>query len=201
MTIRVFLPLTMLMLALSESSEATVVSIQSSIGGPFIYSSDNTLVSGGLVRVGRLTSAPASGSVADISAVFQEFGETTTDPIGRLSSPLGNSAATAFNNSQIYLWIFDGPTIGTATEHALLTNLSMPVASGEDWIFPFHTGTGTDIVVVSSQTLLTEGDKSITPGVEFQTATNRIILTPIPEPSVVALSAALLGGLFLRRRR
>ena len=109
-------------MALVTVGQASVLTLSGGRTGPLVITAaDGTPVSGGLVRVGTLSGAPASPSVDDIGAVFQEFATGQTAAGGRLGQTFINGAAAAFNNQQVFVWVFDTDDANTAAEHGIFT--------------------------------------------------------------------------------
>jgi len=191
-------------LTLASIGQASVVTLSGSRTGPLVLtSSDGNAVAGGLIRLGTLSGAPASSSVDDINAVFQEFATGNTSGTGALGQTFNNAAASPFDGQQVYIWVFDTADGVNPAEHGVFTvqDPNNP-GDGSPWVYPTHTGSGTDAVTLTLGALTGgSGDASITPGIEF-TADNggRLTLTPVPEPSG-ALLAGLAGMLIAFRRR
>lgn len=190
-------------LGLVAAAQASIVTLSAGRTGPLVITSGGSPVSGGLVRVGTLSGAPAGNSIDDINAVFREFGTSVTSATGGLGASVSNPAGTPFDNQKIYVWVFSGADAASSAEHGVFSvvNAANP-GSGNPWTFPMHTGTGTDANTITLGALLTNGDSSVTPGIMFdsQTAGGRLVLTPVPEPSG-ALLAGLAGALIAFRRR
>lgn len=191
-------------LALVAAGQASTVVLAGGRTGPVVTDSAGATVAGGLVRIGTLTGAPASNSLSDIDAVFSEFATAATSAAGLLGSTSSNAAGGAFDGQQIYLWVFNAASMGSASQHGVFTpgDPNAPVA-GAAWIYPVHTGTGSDNATVSLNALLNGGaDLSVTPGIVIDSASGgKLALTPIPEPSG-ALLAGLAGlAIAFRRRR
>lgn len=187
-------------LTFASVSQASIVTLSGTRTGPLVVNfGGGAPVSGGLVRLGTLSGAPASNAVADIDAVFNEFATGFTAADGKLGQTFNNAAAASFNGQQVYIWVFDTATQGAATQQAMLT-VADPNApdAGNAWVYPTHTGSGTDSATLTLGALLTGADTSVTPGVVF--GANNIQLAPIPEPSG-ALLAGLAGVLIAFRRR
>ena len=193
-------------LGLATIGNASIVTLSGGRTGPLVITSaSGDPVAAGLVRVGTLSGAPASDSVDDIDAVFAEFATGVTAADGKLGQTFNNASAAAFNNQQIYVWVFNTATTAPAAgqEHGVFTLVNGDdTGAGTDWFFPVHTGSGTDSVTVTLAALFTDGDTSVTPGIGLDAANGGgLTLVPvIPEPSG-ALLAGLAGMLLVFRRR
>ncbi|MFT5106367.1 MAG: hypothetical protein ACI9UA_001990 [Pseudoalteromonas tetraodonis] len=189
--------------SMAAVAQASIITLSAGRTGPLVITSaDGSAVSSGLVRIGTLTGAPASPAVADIDAVFSEFGTATTSATGGLGTTVSNPAGTPFDGQQVYIWVFSGSDMSSA-EHAVFTVADKDAPdAGDPWTFAAHTGTGTDGGTVTLSALLTGADTSITPGVSFSSASGgRLILTPVPEPSGALLAGLGCALIAFRRRR
>ena len=191
-------------MALATAANASIVTLSAGFAGPFAFQSDGvSRVNRGLIRVGTVPDGADFGgaSIAAIDAVFQEFGTATTSANGGLGNSVSNPAGTPFNGEQIYIWIFNEPTLEAATEHGLYTIMDRDDPSrGSPWVFPNHTGLGTDSVTISLAAIINEG-RFIVP--ETSAAGNAIILGPAQEPPTnISFDGGMLipatpGGSFL----
>lgn len=187
-------------MALATAANASIVTLSAGFAGPFAFESDGaTRVNNGLMRIGTLTDVPASDAIADIDAVFSEFGTATTSATGGLGNSISNPAGTPFNDQAIYIWIFDTGSVTPESQHGLYTVLD-PAApgTGNPWLYPTHTGSGTDSVTISLSALVSNG-LVIPPGAGVRDG-NLILAPAIPEPSG-AMLAGLAGMLLVLRRR
>lgn len=185
-------------MALATAANASIVTMSAGFTGPFAFESDGvTRVDTGLMRIGTLTGTPAGDSIADIEAVFSEFGTQFTSATGGLGGTVSNAAGTPFNDQKIHIWIFNTGSVTPDSEHGLFTVIDENApATGEPWVYPVHTGSGTDSVTISlsalSSALVIPSGAGVRDG--------NLILAPIPEPSG-ALLAGLAGMLLVFRRR
>ena len=185
-------------MALATAANATIINLSAGFTGPFAVQSDTTTrVDTGLTRLGTLTGAPASTSIADIEAVFVEFGTGATTGTGGIGGTYSNGDAGSFNDQQVYFWVFDGADTGSSTEHGLFSVADPDApASGDNWRYPVHTGSGTDSATLALSAVVQGGDFVV-----GRTDGSNLVLAPIiPEPSG-ALLAGLAGALLVFRRR
>ena len=186
-------------MALATAANASIVTMSACFTVPFAFESDGvTRVDTGLMRIGTLTGTPASDSIADIEAVFSEFGTQFTSATGGLGGTVSNASGTPFNDQKIHIWIFNTGSVTPESEQGLFTVIDENApASGEPWVYPVHTGSGTDSVTISlsalSSALVIPSGAGVRDG-------NLILAPAIPEPSG-AMLAGLAGMLLVLRRR
>ena len=120
------------------------------------------------------------------------------------NGPVTPTKADFFNGKQIYLWLFNGPSIAAATQMGIFTSTDAIVP----WTFKTNAGG-----VGDSSSLSTVGTGG-TPGAPTMVAagtvgvgstsstTLQLVASTVPEPSVLALGGvAGLGMLASRKRR
>ena len=182
-------------------------------GHQFILSDGATRVTAGsLVRLGYL----ATPGVMDS---FVEYGRSTiSNPSpaiaigGFLTTPVNNTTPadnTAAQGKQIYLWVYNAPTAGAATQHGLFTS------STATWVIPStFTGGATESfnvtlgastapafsAVAASIGTFTTGVVGVGTGVD-NTAGSIYRLAPIPEPTTSMFALGIIGMGLIRRRR
>lgn len=193
--------------ALAPAAEASTITLSTYRFSPTVTTTDGRLVEDGLVRIGTLTGPPSGTRIEDIDLVFSEFETSTTRAGGLLGDTVTNQSASPFDGLPIFVWIFDAPAIGVASEHALLSVPSLTPAVGDPWYFPTHVGSGTDSATIHLPEFFAIGDYPFTPGIRLedlgpQSQNLTLALSaPIPEPQGLAL---LVGGaaicLLMRRR-
>lgn len=192
-------------LALTVAAQATTVTLSAGFAGPFVENADGSRVNGGLTLLGHISDADMmtltpTSDIGAIEAVFQEFGTRLTSATGGLAGSYTNvtGAADGFNGQQIYLWILNTDSKGTATEQGLYTvaDANAPTA-GNAWIYPVNAGGVGDSTTIQVSALI-DGPKAGLPG---GSAERNLRLVVIPEPSGAMLAGLAGMALLFRRRR
>lgn len=186
---------------LSNAASAISVNIiANSASGRYLSSSEATLPTGSVVKYGVLDvsaynalSASQKQNFAAVSGVFSELGETAVNSSGDVVST-GNIHNLPENgvgfSEQLYTWVFNSGTPGSATEWGIFTS------SSTNW------GTGTDNIGTSTLSTSFETMSAVV-GTINSGSTDTYSLQAVPEPSTYAAIAgfAVLGVVALRRRR
>ncbi|MDX2108949.1 MAG: PEP-CTERM sorting domain-containing protein [Verrucomicrobiota bacterium] len=160
----------------------------------FSTASDTPLSNGSLIRIGTF-----NGSVAEVNFVEWISSSTSAQPPippanakpGRLTPGTINNSTNEsfFDGKQIYLWVYNSASIGSATEQGLFT-----ASSG--WVFSTLTPTTIDLDSVNQNPLIAG---TVIPG----GVNAGIRLAAIPEPAtyagILGLGAVLVA--FLRNRK
>ena len=158
------------------------------------------MASGGWKQFGldTSTSAPVPGRVdtLGISASGKLGGQVQDNNINVPTQ------ADFFNNKQIYVWIFNAPSVASATQVGIFTATTATVP----WVFPVNTGGVGDNQTYSSTN---SGAPTITAIGGFGTAapslmqlTNNFNVAPVPEPTTAIFGLLTgLAAVYSRRRR
>lgn len=164
-----------------------------------------------LVRVGYVTTP------GDVST-FVEFATTTmSNPSaailigGFLTTPANSlTVAAAAKGAQVYLWVYNSPAAGTATQAGIFTS------TDASWVIPASfTGDPTEtsnltLNLVSGVTAIPDpnlgGVPTFTRGDILINGTAAVgsifrLAPPVPEPSTALFGFIAVGALALRRRR
>ncbi len=199
-----------LLMASVLSAEATSVSL-SSLGntGPAAYLNDGvTLVpNGSLVRIGTFSTP------GDLST-FVQFGTSTVKTYpslgGNPGKVVGSVASgteeddTQFNGKDIYIWIYNAATEAAATQSGIFR--ATVNGTGDGWVFKDNNTGSLDAdssaldVAAINVAISPPGLNGASVGTGVNTATSRLILAAVPEPTT-ATFAGLVGLLALSRRR
>lgn len=211
-------------LGLAAALPASTINFSASIDHGFSLASGTNLPTGSAVRLGyfasggvQLTDAQiAAASVSTLESSFIQIGSTT------IGSGVGNAAGhfaaaasadtTSVTGKQIYLWVINAATSGTATQQAILywdisntsTNPdSAPVVPGSRWAFPAQSPVpGVTTIDITD---LTTGTASLASGAHlvvgtFSTGTSSATsavnfgLVAIGTPPVISTTSPLAGG-------
>jgi len=199
--------ITALLLGTALVAKATTLSFSTTRTGPAVFDSTNTLVvpNGSLVRVGTISNE------SDPNATFVEFGTSalasaganpaTARPgklVGDATPSLAEANHTQFNGQTIYLWIYNAPTAGAATQQGIFkTNL----------VFPNNdTGGFGDSIIVTSATDITSVVAA--PGYSAPQIlagdandSKHFVLGAVPEPTASLLALLGVVAIGVRRRR
>lgn len=192
----------------------TISFAQNPTTGPLIITSLATggvpVPDGSLVRIGTFAAPPnALGNLDTDYGSFQEFATTT---IGRDGTPNSNGVLLrggaagiggpdSFAGQSIYIWVYNAPTAGAATDEGIYRSMG---AAGPS-VFPAPnqpTSTSFSVTTFTAAfgTLLTPATSSPDPdaaGPLRQT----LQLAGVPEPSTSLVMLFAGAGLLLRRRR
>lgn len=147
----------------------------------------------------RFTLDTDTGSLSDSASSTLDFvplsgtarlGGTATD------NTAGATKADFFNGKQIYVWVFNADTLGSATEMGIFEATAATVP----WIFPTNLGGFGDTLTlstsVSGATIAEVGGVGSVLGTQLRTE-----VFGVPEPSrLMLLSVVGLGAVFRRRR-
>jgi len=194
-------------LSLASIAQASVVTLSGGRDGPVVIfepggvpHGPGEVLDGGLIRLGTLTNSPSHSGIRGIDAVFQEFATGFTHSNGTLSQTFNNASASEFDGDQIYIWVFNTDSAETATSHGLFS-VADPFSptTGNPWLFPNHTGSGTDSTTISLGALLDEGSTYWTPARIDPADGGRLILVPESSSGLLAGIAGIL--IAFRRRR
>lgn len=196
-----FFLIAMIALVGTASADSSVRFASSPAGNYFADASGAVLANGSLVLVGSFDNSAAISefTVAQITqdAGWSLFGESVIADVlgngGKLKGSVFNdtSEADAFGGQQIFLWVFNAPTVATATEYGIFTAFG----SDLEWLF------ATDQIVGESYIELDDLGLTAYLGTIDGNAL-KLAAIAVPEPSVYAfaLGAAGLGFVALRRR-
>jgi hypothetical protein len=186
---------------------ASTVSLSSNAVGPTAYNNANTsiIANGSLIRIGRL-------SEPGVASSFVEFGTSTiknggigpTARPGKVNGSVvntgGESDDAAFNNANVFVWIYNAPDAGSSTESGLFqaVGLTFPVDD------PAGVGDSLSITATNLTVYVTnpafQAQGRVDPTSDANGNTRLVLAANIPEPTSVGL-LALLGLASLRRRR
>ncbi|RFC52834.1 MAG: hypothetical protein DVB22_000191 [Verrucomicrobia bacterium] len=185
------------------AAQASTVSLSTSRTGAGLFLSGGTTLAGtgSLIRVGSIS------NLADPIGTFVEFGagstrtiiSTTSKITGSVSSALPEANHTQFNGRTIYIWAYNAPTAGAATQQAIFTSTKA---------FPVNdvSGVGDDVTVFSATELT--GVVTIpgwNPGQILAGSgdhTPRFVLgTVVPEPTTTTFSGLAALAFIARRKR
>lgn len=123
---------------------------------------------------------------------------TVSDNNGEVGSGL---QASFFDNKGAYLWIFNAPTVGAATEMGIFRATTATVP----WIFPTNGNGSGDVLTLSStagaaSVIAAIGGAGVASSSRFQLVAGSI--APVPEPSTFTFGLLTgLAALYGRRRR
>jgi len=224
--------------AFASKGDAATIAWSAGIDNGFSNALGNELQQGSLIRLGHfrnpITLAQLSDTeiqilAANPSALNSSFVEAASSTIGNgfgvnghfSSSNSPNTGASGLNlaGQQIYIWVFNAPTLAAATEQGIfyfdkdsaVNPDNTPVAPGARWKFPVQDPVPGDTTIDLSDFTVgatTRSDPSahivvgaFPRGTSSATSAPNFGLAFIPEPSAVALLGCGLGALFARRRR
>ena len=199
-----------LLAAFTTWAGASTVSLSSSATGPtaFNFANDTIIPNGSLIRIGRL-------SEPGVASSFVEFGTSTiknggigpTAKPGKVNGAVANTGGesddAAFNNANVFVWIYNATTESAATERGLFQAVGLLFPADD----PGGVGDSLSITATSLTAYIT--DPALVGGQGRFDTTNdangngRLILgslVAIPEPSSFGL-IALVGLTAIRRRR
>ncbi len=137
-----------LVLFLAASLTATVVNPSSSPAGRALRDSqEDILPDGSLVMIGSFPDGydfGAAASIDDLFSAFSLFGETATSSVfgqgGKITGTVTfEDTDQEFTGKLIYFIVFDQPSAAAASELIVFT-----ADEDDDYVFPMHTGIGTD---------------------------------------------------------
>ena len=188
--------------AMTTLSSATILNLA---GDAMPRTPGGDFIPNGLVRIGTLNGDPVDAMVASIEAQFAEFGTSAiTAPPSFTPNVFAGSTSRNdgnFDDQQVYIWVFDKPTVAESDFHALFTvNDPDNPGEGDGWRFETHIGNGTDsrTLTINAATLA-NADLSVTTDASVDGAF--LNLQRIPEPSGALLAGFAGMVLMLRRRR
>jgi hypothetical protein len=186
------------------------VTIEYSAAGDNIRNPDGSLAPvGEAVLLGTFPTGfdfSANQTFSSLSAAFTQFDSTTIGNGGFLAGQFDKSVVLnnpAFNNKQLYIWVFNNATPSSATAWAIVTN------TASTWVVPPTAGDFTAIDASDIGVFVPVGAF----GVGVPSSINNpggnqtdwmMTMTAIPEPSSLALLGIGLGLIplaTLRRRR
>ena len=132
-------------------------------------------------------------------------GTVGISPIGKVSGSVtdnnaGATKADFFNGKDVYLWIFNAPTVAGATEMGIFRATSADVP----WTFPTNANGLGDTVTFSTipanATIAAIGGFGSTPVGQLNLS-NNFNVAPVPEPSTMAFGLLTAGAAIYSRRR
>lgn len=182
---------------------ATSVTLSGSpTGRDAVDSSLTALENGDLVLIGTFLNPLALGAapVADLQsgAGWTPFGNALSIAAvfghpGKLVGTSTDATTTAdfFNDRQIYLWVFNAPTIEQSTEWGIFT----AAGASPPWIFPTNGGGIGDLLTIS-----VDAPKLVAVDGLGGVSESHLQLISVPEPASCAL-LALAAAFFARRAR
>jgi hypothetical protein len=144
----------------------------------------------------------ANKTFSSLSAAFTQFDSTTIGTGGVLAGQFVKDVVlnnAAFNNKQLYMWVFNNATPSSATAWAIVTNLSsawtVPPTAGD-----FTAIDGSDIGTFIPTGAAGTGVPSSINNPGGNQTDWEMTLASVPEPSSIALAALGLVIIPLARR-
>lgn len=198
------------------SSQATTVGFGAGFSSRTVFEQNlaTQIAVGSLVWVGTFANesfSMGSGSIASNVATIQSGGGwsqfTGTSTLGITTNPgsskVGGSVtdnsvtANAFNGDNLYVWIFNAPSVGASTQMGIFRS-----TTPTPWVFPTNLGGAGDAVSFST----TNAGALIAAigGIGSVTSSTLALspVAPVPEPSTFAVGTMLaLTSMAVRRRR
>lgn len=162
------------------------------------FGNESFSMSGGTIAA-NVAAIQTAGAWSQFVGITNSLTLQTISLESKIGGTVTNNTAAAdpFNGKQIYLWIFDAPTVGAATQMGIFEATSATPA----WLFPTNLGGIGDGVTLST----TSGGATIaavgTVPVGSATSTHLLLAAPVPEPSVAFLSAVGFVAMASGRRR
>ena len=198
---------------MSLSSKAATLNWGAAVDRGLGDQNGNDLSAGSLLRVGTFTIdnntiRNNSGNLSFLDASFLQFGTSTIGEgfVGANGhwSTSSSSADPQFANEPVYIWAFNSPTLGGATEHGIFTSIGGSWTYGSDggpipWegtidLSEVQEGDANQIIVGGFGVGTSDLSGGVAPLYN---------LTAVPEPAITAVVAGLacfIGGVLMRRR-
>lgn len=185
----------------SVASAASSVTFISQLSGNYIASGSGVaLPDGSLVLIGSFDNVAAIDALPitqiEQAAGWSQFGSTYTTNVigsgGKLTGSVINNTpeADAFAGEQIFLWVFNAPTVAAATEYGIFTALQADL----EWVFSAD--------IIDGNSYLELDDLGLTAYLGSVNGSALSLTAIVPEPSLyaAALGAAGLALVALRRQ-